>query len=97
MTIDEAGTTGISRVDMVEKSVRISVIKAGSPAAAAGIAAGDFIVSVDNLPVVSAGEAMRRLFGRAGTTVTFVTRKGATETPVTLARASYSSVYGTAQ
>jgi len=95
MELEDAGVTGISRVVTEGGVIRITAIADNSPAATAGIAVGDNLMSVDGQPVSVAIEAIRALFGKANTQVSVVVRRGTAERTMTLTRAPYPSVYGT--
>lgn len=71
-----------------EGAVRVVAPMPGSPAARAGVQAGDLIVRVDDLPLlgVPLPDAIARMRGEPGTAVTITIRRAATEFPVALTR-----------
>ena len=91
--IETAGVTGISRVLLEDRVLKITTITENSPAAKAGIIAGDILVSVDGQPRSNANDAMRALYGKAGTEVSLRISRGNEEKKITLLRVAYASVY----
>jgi membrane-associated protease RseP (regulator of RpoE activity) len=76
------------QLENVRSSVRVAAVAAGSPAARAGIRAGDEVVSVDGVPalgsdVVSVG---RKLEGSPGSAVILRLRRGSREWSKRVAR-----------
>jgi C-terminal processing protease CtpA/Prc len=72
------GGIGVTVAENAEpgRGLRILKVLPGSPAAAAGIAAGDFLVRVKGEEVRRRREARMLMFGRAGTKVELSVRKG---------------------
>jgi len=58
-----------------------------SPAASAGLLAGDVLLTVDGAPVVSPGEAFQRLRGAPGSTVVLTVRRAGSERSISITRA----------
>lgn len=76
------------QIERVEDAVRVVAVARSSPAADAGILAGDELISVDGdaaqaIPIV---ELARRLEGEPGTRVDLVVRRGAHEQRYTIVR-----------
>lgn len=95
--IESAGVTGISRIVLEDKVLKITTVADNSPASKAGIVAGDILVSVDGQPRSNATDAVRALYGKAGSEVFVIVRKGKDEKKIALLRATYASVYGKGQ
>jgi hypothetical protein len=69
------------QIELERGRVKIVAVVESSPAARAGIAAGDELLAVDGVPVsgLGSGEVTRRLQGREGSTVTLTLRRGELE------------------
>ena len=95
--IESAGVTGISRLVLEDKVLKITTVAENSPASKAGILAGDILVAVDGQPRTNATDAVRALYGKAGTEVFVIVKTGKAERKIALLRATYGSVYGKGQ
>lgn len=75
---EQIGVVGITVAESAEpgKGLRILKVVPGSPAAASGVAAGDYLVRIKGQPVRGRREARMLMFGRAGTKVEFTVRRG---------------------
>lgn len=75
---NQVGGIGVTVAEGAEpgRGLRILKVLPGSPAAAAGIASGDFLVRVKGEDVRRRREARMLMFGRAGTKVEVTVRKG---------------------
>ena len=96
LPLEEAGVTGINFLKANDPLV-INKVVAGSPAAKANIVAGDTIVSINGEKPANAGEAIKMLFGRAGSTITLVLKGTPAPRTVDLTLVPYPSLYGTQQ
>lgn len=85
---DRIGTTGLVDLQVDRGGLVVVGVAAESPAAQAGIAPGDVIVSIDAERVRDADVARRLLFGRAGAPVTLALRRDQETRAVVLVRRS---------
>jgi carboxyl-terminal processing protease len=71
-------------VTMEDGAVKVVAPIEGTPAARAGIQAGDIIVAIDDVPVEAAGlnDAINRMRGKPGTPVKVSVVRGDSETPI---------------
>jgi S1-C subfamily serine protease len=86
----EVGGIGVTVAGTPEqgRGLRILNVLPGSPAAAAGIEPGDFLVRVKGESVRNRREARMLMFGRAGTKVEVTVRKGKRLESIAIERAS---------
>ena len=96
LPLEEAGVTGINFLKANDPLV-INKVVAGSPAAKANIVAGDTIISINGEKPANAGEAIKMLFGRAGSTITLVLKGTPAPRTVDLTLVPYPSLYGAQQ
>lgn len=96
LPLEEAGVTGINFLKPTDPAV-INKVVPGSPAAKAGIAAGDTVISINGEKPANGGEAIKMLFGRAGTTITLVLSSTPAPRTVDLVLVPYPSLYGVQQ
>lgn len=89
--IEKAGVVGLS---FAHETLRILKVSENSPAASAGILPGDVLTAVDGQPVSKTQEAKTLLFGPVGKPVTLALLRNNKEQTYTLARASFSEVFG---
>lgn len=95
--LERAGVVGFYYSEPLATDTALSILKVSpnSPAAFAGIRAGDILVSIDNQKVRKITDARILMFGLAGTPVTLVVMRGSEVIKFNLIRAPYTSVYGT--
>ena len=88
------GSTG-ARLELVEGAVRVLAVGPRSPAAAAGMAAGDRLVAVNDTPVagLSDREAEALLAGEAGSRVRLELWRGPSQSPQSLRVVVRRAVY----
>lgn len=96
LPLEEAGVSGINFLKVDDPAV-INKVVAGSPAAKAGIVAGDTVISVNGEKPANSGEAIKLLFGRAGSTITVVLKGNPAPRTVDLTLVPYPSLYGIQQ
>jgi len=96
LPLEEAGVTGINFLKADDPPV-INRVASGSPAAKAGIVSGDTVISVNGEKPANSGEAIKMLFGQAGSTITVVLKGNPTPRTVDLNLVPYPSLYGTQQ
>ena len=84
---DEVGSIGMLDLTTDRGDVITASIEQGSAAHTAGIAVGDRLVAVDGHIVRDAALARKLLFGRAGSAVTVLMRRGDAVRQATLIRA----------
>lgn len=92
--LEEAGVTGLF-LTKTDGSLEITKIAPGSPAAKADIKPGDVVVSVNGEKPANAGEAVKLLFGKIGSSVTVVLKGSPAPRTVDLTLVPYTSLYGT--
>lgn len=92
--LEEAGVTGLF-LTKTDGSLEITKIAPGSPAAKADIKPGDVVVSVNGEKPANAGEAVKLLFGKIGSSVTVVLKGAPAPRTVDLTLVPYTSLYGT--
>jgi carboxyl-terminal processing protease len=80
-SFEQGQFTGVG-LEVQEKNNSVVVVAPieGSPGQRAGIRSGDIILKVDGQPVTDITDAVQRILGRAGTSVTLTIKTG-TETP----------------
>ena len=81
----EQGLTGIGLTDAPAATVTISTVSPDSAAAAAGLAAGDRIVSVDGVPSVDSVALLGALERASGGEATVVVERAGSEVPLAVA------------
>ena len=91
LRIGEAGSVGLTMAS--DPSVlRILKVVEGSPAARAGLKAGDLVTAVDGVTVKNSADMRSLMFGRVNTPVRITFVSNEIEKTVTLIRASIASV-----
>jgi carboxyl-terminal processing protease len=76
------------QVELADKRVRVSAAIPNTPAARAGVQAGDFIIRLDDQPVdgMTLAEAVTRMRGEPGTPIELTLRRAQEEITVSLVR-----------
>lgn len=96
LPLEEAGVTGINFLKADDPPV-INKVAAGSPAAKAGITAGDTVFLINGEKPANSGEAIKMLFGPAGNTITVVLKGNPAPRTVDLTLVPYPSLYSAQQ
>jgi membrane-associated protease RseP (regulator of RpoE activity) len=86
--LETVGLVGIQLTRSEASPPLVQVVSPGSPAAVAGILAGDELYEVDNQAVNSSAAANQALFGDVGKPVNLKLRRSGKELQVTIVRAA---------
>ena len=93
--VEKAGVVGILMIQEAGGGIKIIKVTPNSPAAHAGILAGDYLVAVDGTSVKTREEVIAMLFVTAGTSVTIKTTRNQRELVSKLISVPRSEVFGT--
>lgn len=96
LPLEDAGVAGINFSKPEEPPIITKVIP-GSPAAKAGVVAGDAVIAIDGEKPANSGEAIKMLFGESGKTITLVLKGSPAPRTVDLTLVPYPSLYGIQQ